>query len=84
MVVYFNFSFAYCSSEIPLILAASISVGVSVIFPLGRVPPPGTVRLTGALTRLDGFGADRADDGGAKNAGVGVVGCMTGLACPCK
>jgi hypothetical protein len=63
MPSYFNFSFAYCSSVIPEILAASISVGVSVTFPpFSRPPDPfGTERLTGAATRADGFGADRAD-----------------------
>ena len=56
------FCLAYSSNEMPDILAASTSCGVSVTLPgVMRLPDEfGTSRLTGALTRLDGFGAGRA------------------------
>ena len=56
------FCLAYSSNEMPDILAASTSCGVSVTLPgVMRLPVEfGTSRLTGALKLLDGFAADRA------------------------
>ena len=88
MPAYKTFCRAYSSTLIFAILAASTSLGESTTLPgVGRLPVEfGTSRETGAEKRADGFSADRTGPrGGAKNSGVGVVGCMAGCAaCSCK
>ena len=56
MPSYFSFSFAYCSSEIPEILAASTSLAESLTCPRGRGDPVRNRAADWRMTRLDGLG----------------------------